>query len=63
MPEWNEPSATDYRRLEQEQRDLAAGERSVATREIHLEFAEKYRRLAEELETKLTLGAGGQANS
>ena len=61
MPEWNEPSAADYRRLEQEQRDLAADARSTTTRDIHLEFAEKYQRLAEGLEAKNSLNAGGQA--
>ena len=50
MASWNEKSAADYRRLEREQRDLAADASSTSTRDIHLEFAERYRKLAEGLE-------------
>jgi len=54
MPGWNEPSVAYYRELEQQQLALAADAASPATREIHLEFAERYRKLAEQLEA----GAG-----
>ena len=56
MPDWNEPSAADYRRLEQEQRALAADASSMATRDIHLEFAERYQKLAEKLEAGASRG-------
>ena len=55
MASWNEPSAADYRRLEQEQRALAADACSTSTRDIHLEFAERYQRLAEQLEATPSL--------
>jgi hypothetical protein len=50
VSDWNRPSAAYYRRLEQEQRALAADATSMATRDIHLEFADRYQRLAEQLE-------------
>ena len=62
MAAWNEPSAADYRRLEQEQRSLAADATSTATRDIHIEFAEKYQRLAEQLETEANLSEGKQGD-
>ncbi len=52
MPSWNEPSATYYRELERQQRELAATVSSTATQEIHLEFAERYRKQAEQLEAE-----------
>ena len=52
MGSWNEPSADYYRELERDQRALAENAHSAATRDIHLEFAERYRQLAEQLEAK-----------
>jgi hypothetical protein len=57
---WNEPSVAYYRELEQQQRALAADAASSATREIHLEFAEKYQKLAERLEVEVGLAQCGQ---
>jgi hypothetical protein len=51
VPSWNEPTAAHYRQLEHDQRVLAQIASSEATRDIHLEFAERYRKLAEELES------------
>ena len=59
MGNWNERSATQYRGLEQEQRELAAGATSPASRDIHLEFADKYQRLAEELEAEIGSARAG----
>ena len=50
MPGWNEPTAEYYRELEREQRELADKLACTATRATHLEFAERYRKLAEQLE-------------
>jgi hypothetical protein len=58
---WNESSPAIYRRLEEQQRALAADAASDATREIHLEFAERYRKLAEELEASVGLEASKPA--
>ena len=63
MPGWNEPSAAYYRKLEQEQRALAADASCSATGDIHLEFAEKYRLLAEEVEAQGTAGESDRAAS
>jgi hypothetical protein len=38
--------------LEEEQRALARDAKSQATRDIHLEFAERYRQQAEHIELK-----------
>ena len=59
MASWNEPSAADYRRLEQEQRGLAADASSFSARDIHLEFAERYRKLAEQREAQAGMAHGG----
>jgi hypothetical protein len=58
MPGWNEPSAAYYRELEQQQRALAETVSCDATREIHLEFAERYKKLAEQLEAAGSLAEG-----
>lgn len=50
MPGWNDASAAQFRELEREQRRLASDATCTATRDIHLEFAEKYRKQAEELD-------------
>lgn len=63
MPGWNEPSAAYYRELEQQQRALAAETACTATCDIHLEFAERYRKLAEQLEAELGQDEGSQAAS
>ena len=52
MVEWQATPSTVFRSLEQEQRALARDATSEATRDIHLEFAERYRQQAEELEFK-----------
>lgn len=52
VPGWNEESPEFYRDLERQQRSLAADSVREATRDIHLEFAERYRELAEHLEAK-----------
>ena len=50
MTEWRETTSIQFRNLEREQRTLAKGASSSATRDIHLEFAERYRQKAEQLE-------------
>ena len=50
MTRWQEATADYYRQLEKEQRALAADASSAATRDIHLEFADRYRTQAEKLE-------------
>ena len=52
MPGWNDASAAQFRNLESEQRKLASDATCTATRDIHLEFAEKYRAMAEQLEAQ-----------
>lgn len=52
MPGWNEQSPEYYRKLEREQRALADENPCSATRDIHLEFAERYRKMAEQLEAR-----------
>jgi hypothetical protein len=47
---WQETPSSVYRQLEREQRALARDATSAATRDIHLEFAEKYRLQAEQRE-------------
>ena len=63
MGGWQETPSTVYRSLEQEQRALARDATSEATRDIHLEFAERYRKQAEqrEEEERCRLGAGSGA--
>ena len=61
MGGWQETPSTVFRSLEQEQRALAKDAASEATRDIHLEFAERYRQQAEQLELKE--GRGGAPNS
>lgn len=60
MGSWNEPSADYYRELERDQRALADNSACAATRDIHLEFAERYRQLAEQLEAKVTMPKVGE---
>lgn len=50
MTRWQETTSEHYRKLESEQRALAADASSTATRDIHLEFADRYRAQAEQLE-------------
>ena len=50
MTRWQETPSEHYRKLESEQRALAADASSTATRDIHLEFADRYRAHAELLE-------------
>ena len=50
MTEWRKTTSAQFRNLEREQRALAQGASSTATRDIHLEFAERYRLKAEELD-------------
>lgn len=60
MGSWNERSPEFYRNLERDQRTLAENAVSTASRDIHLEFAERYRQQAEQLEAKMpgpSLGA------
>ena len=52
MGGWQETPSTVFRSLEQEQRALARNATSEATRDIHLEFAERYRQQAEQQELK-----------
>lgn len=47
---WQEATFDYFRQLEREQRALAADASSAATRDIHLEFADRYRQQAEKLE-------------
>jgi hypothetical protein len=49
---WQEATSDHYRQLEREQLALAENARSPATRDIHLEFADKYRQQAEQLEAE-----------
>ena len=63
MGSWNEASAGFYRDLEKQQRALAADASAPATRDIHLEFADKYQRLAEQLEAEEALARGSQPAS
>jgi hypothetical protein len=49
---WQETTSEHYRKLEREQRALAADASSAATRDIHLEFADRYRAQAEQLDEK-----------
>ena len=50
MAQWQEATSGYYRQLEREQRALAHDASSQATRDIHLEFADRYRQQAEQLE-------------
>lgn len=50
MTRWQEATADHFRQLEREQRSLADNASSAATRDIHLEFAERYRQQAEQRE-------------
>ena len=43
MPRWQDTPASLYRELEKQQRALAENAGSPAVRDIHLEFAERYR--------------------
>lgn len=52
MSGWQETTSTQFRNLEREQRSLAKDASSAATRDIHLEFAERYRQKAEQLESE-----------
>lgn len=52
MGSWQETPSSVYRQLEGEQRALARDATSTATRDIHLEFAEKYREQAEQREAE-----------
>jgi hypothetical protein len=47
---WQEATADHYRQLEGQQRALAETAGNEATRDIHLEFADRYRQQAEQLE-------------
>lgn len=62
MGNWNEPSANYYRELERDQRALAEHATCTATRDIHLEFAERYRQQAEQLEAKMAGRSLGATN-
>lgn len=50
MARWQEATADHFRQLEREQRALAENASSEATRDIHLEFADRYGQQAEQLE-------------
>lgn len=52
MSGWQQTPSTVYRSLEKEQRALAGDATCEATRDIHLEFAERYRIQAEQLEAQ-----------
>ena len=66
MARWQEATADYYRQLEREQRALAENASSEATRDIHLEFADRYRQQAEQLEReeqrKPSAGSGADQN-
>ena len=53
MGSWNERSPEFYRNLERDQRALAEDATSTAARDIHLEFAERYRQQAEQAEANM----------
>lgn len=53
MGSWNERSPEFFRNLEREQRALADDATCTATRDIHLEFAERYRQQAEQVEATM----------
>ena len=52
MPRWQDTPASLYRELEKQQRALAENAGSPAVRDIHLEFAERYREQAERQEVE-----------
>jgi hypothetical protein len=52
VSEWQETPSTIFRSLERDQRRLAEDATSPATRDIHLEFAERYRLKAEQREAE-----------